>query len=178
MVRLAVARHCMEARKKMAAPDRKPLLASLGANLALFLLLPLALNGVIFGLGWNRSSAVLPGLPPGWLVGAIWMALFAAMGLARWLMLRGSRDRAHRLAATGVGLLGFLCLLYPLYTIGLSNDRAGLVGNIITLVVALAAAVLAWRRSRAAGACVVMVCLWLSYAAAVTANGLVRGLTR
>jgi tryptophan-rich sensory protein len=121
---------------------------------------------------------VLPGLPPGWVVGGIWMVLFAAMGVARWLLLRRGVERGAGLAAAGVALLGFLCLLYPLYTIGLSNDRAGLVGNVITLLVALAVAVLSWRLSRAAGACIVAACLWLTYAGAVTANGLARGLTR
>lgn len=104
------------------------------------------------------------------------MLLFAGMGVARWLLLRGGGDRRHRRAAAGVGLLGFLCLLYPLYTAGLHDDRAGLVGNLITLMVALPVAALAWRCSRAAGGCIVAVCLWLLYAAAVTANGLARGI--
>ena len=160
----------------MTEQHNRPRLESLPANLALFLLLPLGLNGVIFGLGWDRTSAALPGLPPGWFVGALWMLLFAGMGVARWLLLRGDSDRRHRRAAVGVGLLGFLCLLYPLYTAGLHDDRAGLVGNLITLMVALPVTALAWRCSRAAGGCIVAVCLWLLYAAAVTANGLARGI--
>lgn len=156
--------------------QRTPRFAGMGANLAVFLVLPLALNGVIFGLGWNRTSVALPGLPPGWFVGALWMALFAAMGVARWLLLQHGADHRVRVAADGVGLLGFLCLIYPLYTIGLSNDRIGLAGNIVTLLVALPVAALAWRRSRTAAVCILAVCLWLSYAAAVTGNGLARGL--
>jgi len=150
---------------------------SLGANLALFLLPTLLLNGAIFGLGWDRSSAVLPGLPPGWFVGGLWALLFAGMGVARWLLLRLGADRGTRRAETGVLLLGFLCLIYPLYTVGLSNDRAGLVGNVITLLMALPVAALALRRSRAAGGCIAAVCLWLSYAAAVTGYGIAHGLT-
>jgi tryptophan-rich sensory protein len=154
-----------------------PRVAGLGSNLSLFVLPVVLLNGVIFGLGWNRTSVALPGLPPGWFVGSLWLLLFAGMGIARWLLVRHGTERGGRAAVAGVELLGFLCLIYPLYTIGLSNDRIGLTGNVVTLLVAVPAAVLAFRRSRAAGGCLVAVCLWLSYAAAVTGNGLARGLT-
>jgi tryptophan-rich sensory protein len=106
------------------------------------------------------------------------MLLFAGMGVARWLLLRHGLDRGVRMATAAVVLLGFLCLIYPLYTIGFSDDRAGLVGNLITLLVAVPALVLALRRSRAAGGCIAAVCLWLSYAAAVTGYGIAHGLTR
>lgn len=162
----------------MSVADSKPMFRSLGANLALFLVPVVLLNGVIFGLGWDRTSVALPGLPPGWFVGGLWLLLFAAMAVARWLLVRGGVERGDRKAASGVELLGFLCLIYPLYTVGLSNDRIGLVGNLVTLLVALPVAAFAWRRVRAAGGCIVAVCLWLSYAAAVTANGVARGLTR
>jgi tryptophan-rich sensory protein len=160
----------------MSVADRKPMFPSLVANLALFLVPTLLLNGVIFGLGWDRTSVALPGLPPGWFVGGLWVLLFAGMGVARWLLVRHTVDGSNR-AAMGVLLLGFLCLIYPLYTVGLSNDRIGLVGNVVTLLVAVPVAVLAWRRSRPAGGCIVAVCLWLSYASVLTANGLARGLT-
>ncbi len=154
------------------------MLPSLGANLALFVVPVLLLNGVIFGLGWDRTSVALPGLPPGWFVGSLWLLLFAGMGVARWLLMRRGVDGDARAAWVGVEVLGFLCLIYPLYTIGLSNDRIGLVGNIITLVVALPVAWLAGRRSRAAGGCIVAVCLWLTYASVLTWNGVAQGLTR
>ncbi len=161
----------------MTVPDSKLIFRSLGANLALFLVPVLLLNGVIFGLGWDRSSVALPGLPPGWFVGGLWVLLFVGMGVARWLLLRRGVERGDRRAASGVELLGFLCLIYPLYTVGLSNDRIGLAGNIVTLLVALPVAAFAWRRVRAAGGCIFAVCLWLCYASVVTANGLARGRT-
>jgi tryptophan-rich sensory protein len=161
----------------MSVDDAKPRVLGLGANVALFVVPAVLLNGVIFGLGWDRTSVALPGLPPGWFVGGLWVLLFAGMGVARRLLVRGGVERGDRRAASGVELLGFLCLIYPLYTIGLSNDRIGLAGNIVTLLVALPVAAFAWRRVRAAGGCVFAVCLWLSYASVITANGLARGLT-
>jgi tryptophan-rich sensory protein len=141
----------------------------LGVNLAIFVLLPVALNGVIFGLGWDKPRGPEPGLPPGWVVGALWVLLFAAMGVARWLLLRVDRVRAELVSG-----LGFLCLLYPLYTAGLSDMRVGLWGNVITAIVALVVAVLAFRRNRAAGLCLSAVCVWLLYAAGVTAAAVLR----
>jgi tryptophan-rich sensory protein len=149
--------------------ERRPVMAGLAANLAVFVLLPVALNGVIFGLGWNRPSGPEPGIPPGWVVGSLWVVLFAAMGVARWLLLRVGRGGAE-----GVSLLAFLCLLYPLYTAGLSNDRVGLVGNVVTAVVGVVVGVAAGLRSRVAGGCVATVCAWLMYAAGATAYGIFR----
>jgi hypothetical protein len=158
----------------MTESKRGAVLSSLAGNLAVFVLLPLVLNGVIFGLGWDRQSAgdkgQMVGLPPGWAVGAIWMVLFTGMGIARWLLVK----RAPRWLAEGPSVLAFLCLLYPLYTSGLQDDHVGLVGNVVTAAVAVPLAVMVWRRSRAASGCLAAVCVWLLYAAGATAYGLYR----
>jgi hypothetical protein len=158
----------------MTESKRVPVLSSLAGNLAVFVLLPLILNGVIFGLGWDRQSGAakgqMAGLPPGWAVGAIWTVLFSGMGVARWLLSK----RAPGWLAEGPSLLGFLCLLYPLYTAGLQNDNVGLVGNIVTAAVALPLAVLVWRWSQAATGCLTAVCAWLLYAAGATAYSLLH----
>jgi tryptophan-rich sensory protein len=158
----------------MTESKRGPVLFSLAGNLAVFIVLPLVLNGVIFGLGWNRETAAskgqMAGIPPGWVVGTIWMLLFTAMGVARWLLIRRGAGRL----VEGPSLLAFLCLLYPLYTAGLRNDSVGLVGNIVTAAVALPVAVLVWRWSRAATGCLAAVCAWLLYAAGATAYSVLR----
>jgi tryptophan-rich sensory protein len=155
----------------MATSKGKSIQGSLTANVAVFVLVTLALNGVIFGLGWDRASTPSPGIPPGWIVGAIWVLLFAAMGVARWAMLRRP---GRRWIAELPTLLGFLCLIYPLYTSGLSDDRVGLIGNVLTAAVAVPIALAAWWRSRVAGWCISAVCAWLVYAAAAVGDGLHR----
>ena len=115
--------------------ERGPVMRGLAANLVVFVGLPVVLNGVIFGLGWNRASGPNVGIPPGWFVGSMWVVLFAGMGLARWLLLRAATGRAEQRRVEWVSLLAFLCLLYPLYTVGLRDDRVGLVGNVVTAVV-------------------------------------------
>ncbi len=139
---------------------------SLGANLAVFLLSPLLLNGVIFSLRWDRSAVPNPYLPPGWVVGTIWMLLFAAMGTARWLLLKAGAP------TWPVTMLAVLCMLYPLYTEGLRNDRTGLAGALVTGVVALYAVGKAGPESSAAAGLLSPVVLWLGYASAALWRGL------
>jgi tryptophan-rich sensory protein len=141
---------------------------SLGGNLAAFLLPSLLLNGLIFGLGWDGNSAPDPYLPPGWAVGTIWMLLFTAMGVARWMLVRnvpansGSHDRP-------IVWLAFLCLIYPLYTGGLRSETVGLAGSMSTAILALWVTVQIAKPSRAAAALTGLVVAWLAYASVALA---------
>ena len=147
----------------------RPVMAGLPANLVVFAGLPLVLNGVIFGVGGERASGPQPGLPPGWAVGTIWVVLFAGMGAARWLLLRTASSHGERRRAEWVSLLAFICLLYPLYTGGFSNEFDGLIGNVVTLLTAVPIALYAFRRAALAGWCLAPLVVWLSFAAWATA---------
>ncbi len=148
----------------------RPVVAGLAANLAVFVGTPLVVNGAIFGLGLERAGEPQTGLPPGWVVGTIWLVLFAGMGVARWSLLKRAHTHTEQHRAEWVSLLAFLCLLYPLYTSGFSNLFDGLVGNLVTLAVAVPVVVYAWRRTQAAGWCLVPLVAWMSYAAWATAQ--------
>jgi len=156
--------HWVDVRKE------RPVMAGLTANLAAFVGAPLVVNGAIFGLGLQQSGGEQTGLPPGWVVGTIWLVLFAGMGGARWLLLRAARTHGEQRRAEWVSALAFVCLLYPLYTGGFSNLVAGLVGTAVTWLVAVPVAVYAWRRARMAGLCLAPLVVWLSFAAWVTAR--------
>ncbi len=144
-----------------------PRLTSLAGNLGVFIVPPLVLNGIIFGLGWNGNTAPSPYLPPGWLVGTIWMALFTAMGAARWLLVRDTTDAP---AAWRVSLLAFLCMIYPLYTLGLSSEKIGLAGSVATGAVAVWVVARLVRVSRTAAALTGLVLAWLIYASVALAR--------
>ncbi len=137
-------------------------LRSLWGNLLLFVGSTLVLNGIIFGLGWDAGSGVNVHrlLPPGWVVGAVWVLLFAGLGVARWLLLQHNAVRQAWL----VFALGVLCLLYPLYTAGLSSERLGLIGNILIIPFAAYVGVCCWRSSRAAAYGSFAVVLWVCFA--------------
>lgn len=150
---------------------------SLAANLAVFIGAPLLLNGVIFGLGWNRPRAKSAGIPPGWVVGTLWLLLFAGMGAARAELENAPPRLFSERRTEWVSLLAFLCLLYPLYTQGLQDDRIGLGGNIVTGVVGVAAVERVSHRSRTAALLIAPTCLWLTYAAVATARAIRNGRT-
>lgn len=159
----------------MSAIVRRRSQRSLAANLAVFVGAPLLLNGVIFGLGWNRPRAKAAGIPPGWVVGGLWMLLFAGMGTARWELENAPARLFGERRSGWVSLLAFLCLLYPLYTEGLRDDRIGLGGNIVTAAVGVAALERVRHRSKTAALLLLPTCVWLGYAGVATARAIRNG---
>jgi tryptophan-rich sensory protein len=153
------------------ADDARPI--TLPANLALYLLTPLVMNGIIFSLHWSPVASAPhpnPMLPPGWAVGAVWMLLYLAMGVARWLTRLISPP-----AARWIDALAILCLLYPLYTAGLSNDNSGLLGALLTAGFAAFVLTRLQRVSKLAALLTSLVLLWLLYASTALAFGLHNG---
>ncbi|WP_448663069.1 tryptophan-rich sensory protein [Sphingomonas sp. CJ20] len=140
---------------------------AIALNIALFVGAALIGNGLIFATG-SGNSPPPPGaeglLPPGPVVGAVWLVQFALMGLSRaWLVADAPRDRRRWLPVA----IALLCLAFPLYTSGLSDPAAGAIGTLATLVVTVAAMLAIGARSaRAAWALVPLAC-WLGYVAAV-----------
>jgi tryptophan-rich sensory protein len=138
------------------------------AGAAAAIALSVAINALVFGLGWNDSAdSGAPGwAPPGWVVGAIWVVLFGLMGAARQLADRGG-------PRTWIDALVVACAAYPLYTGGLEGEAVGLVGNLVTLVLALGVAWSLVRRGEphVAGLLVPLLA-WLSFAAVLTAASL------
>ena len=124
-------------------------------------------NGIIFALCWNGDGPgkTLPSFqPPGWVIGAVWTALFAAMGTARWAAIRDAVALGHRHAARPITVLIFACFAYPYYTLGFRSVEIGLAGSIATM---LAATFIAWRLiglSRPAALFVLPTALWCAFA--------------
>jgi len=105
-------------------------------NLGLALLLVCIENILIFsGIGFSSagtSGGNFIGPIPGWIIGGVWTALFAGLGVARGV-LEADGSAAARRAAWAVLILLIACAAYPFYTMGLNNERIGVTGNIITI---------------------------------------------
>lgn len=136
------------------------------ANIGLAIAVAAVGNGIIFLLGW---SGEVPGRqfpafqPPGWVIGLVWMALFAALGAARWLTAQSHDSRGRRNARLITALI-VICFAYPYYTVGFRSLELGLAGSIATMVIAVS---LAWRvaqQSRIAGFLVLATGLWCAFA--------------
>ena len=87
-----------------------------------------AMNGAIALTGWTTAPRVPPNpyIPPGWIVGSVWVVLFALLG---WVygQLKNVAVRAAVLAFTG------FCLAYPVITSVLSARGVRFL-NLLTLV--------------------------------------------
>jgi tryptophan-rich sensory protein len=140
-------------------PDRSGLIA----NIAVALAIVLSLNALIFGLGWEATSAHAPRfVPPPVVIGLVWVALFVCIALARWEL---NRATAARIDKAGVIVLFALCAAYPLYTAGLKSDLAGEAGNVALLILTGRIAVGCARRAPRAAAWLAPLFVWLSFAA-------------
>ncbi len=130
----------------------------------------LALNGLIFSLGWNDTGvtrqATLPWFaPPGWVIGAIWTLLFAGMGAAD-ALLSARLPNAARARLLG-RVLVFDCFAYTFYALATDSVWAGLAGNIGTVILAAVATAYAYPHDRRASALFGLVTLWSSYATSI-----------
>jgi benzodiazapine receptor len=138
----------------------------LSLNVGLAVGAALVLNGVIFVLGWNKMTDYAPQpwfQPPGWVVAVVWLLLFALMGRARWLLNSYTIVGVVR-ARRMVTLLVLSCLLWPFYSLAIGSVLGGLVGTVVTLVLAVVALALVRTRSREAALLLIPVVVWLSYA--------------
>ncbi len=144
----------------------------LAANVAAAIVTVIAVNAVIFLSGWFQTDTPAAQQsrldPPGWLVGVVWVILFAFLGAARWFVMRSGGAQAGRQAGYIVLLLLF-CLAYPFYTMGLKSVAVGLVGNVATIAAAVWVASQVKTTSRAAAGLVLPVVAWVSFATVLTA---------
>lgn len=153
----------------MASLSRATSRSSLVLNIAAAVGLAVIGNGIIALFDWRAGNdgTISPSFaPPGAVIGMVWTSLFAAMGAARWLVVRDASGTGRRNAWLVTALL-LACFAYPYYTLGFRSEVIGLIGSIAT---AIAAAVIAWRihgQSRAAAALVALTSIWCVFASVV-----------
>jgi tryptophan-rich sensory protein len=107
----------------------------------------------------QNENALLP-LPPGWVIGVIWVVILGILGIALALSMS---DGVSFVLVTAVICA---CLAYPLYTRVFSSPSAMSIGNKLTLLLALVVAlVLAHRDSadRSTSVYFAPLLVWLSY---------------
>ena len=104
-------------------------------HLAIHILVPVILgvlvNGFIFSQGWDSGSQPRsPLLPPGIVIGIVWLIIFALLGFAH--------HRLYPSVASYVIVCAIVfCLAYPFLTQGLQQKNARIL-NLGTLFIAFA----------------------------------------
>ena len=128
-----------------------------------FLGFTIALNGLIFGLGFNDNPTVVGEgiLPPGYVIGGVWTLLFIAMAWAYWRVASDEGNKAgdhyHILAFAG------FCLAYPLFTLGFSQPLMVILGNVICIVWSGALFGYFITRQRQAALLLLLPAIWVIY---------------
>ena len=115
---------------------RRPDFWALAVTIVIAVATALALNTFVFAFSPRSALASGEGhviwSPPAWVIGGVWVCLFAMMGATRWRLISiGSAD-ARRAAAWTTWLM-LLCAAYPIYTFGLRAEALGFFGNLVTL---------------------------------------------
>jgi len=138
-------------------------------NIVLAMSFAAFVNAIIFSRGWNRSGdyVIQPSFaPPDYMIGVVWVFLFACMATARWLIIKSKSEKAV-LHSRLVVLLVVFCALFPFYSLAFDSTTGGLIGCIATLLLAGWIVYQVKSSSRAAAALVFTVILWLSFATVI-----------
>ena len=137
----------------------------------LFALVCIVMNIFIYVVGWNGIKMYTAYkhnklIPPGFVIGIIWVVIFSLLGYAFYLLYSGPpSDNNPRGWTAGCILLMFTagyCLLYPIITMIFENKYVSLF-NFIGLLFAIALAVVALTEYEAAFWYVLPLLVWTSY---------------
>ena len=124
-------------------------------------ILAIITNSIIYTNNWQSqdTNPRNPLLPPGYVIGAIWTAIFALLGYALYL----TRDnQSASLASCSIVAIIIWSLAYPFLTNGLQQKR-GRILNTVTLILAMILAIIVINQKPAAFAFIVPLLLWASY---------------
>ena len=142
--------------------------AGLLMHVAAFVGATVVLNGIIFGLGFPRdvdTATRLSWSPPGWVIGAIWVVLFAFYAVAHWLLLQRGDD--GRRAAVWIRAIAVWDLAYPFLTNGF-DQRISAWLNVVTLLFTVLVLLRVWQASRAAFGWLLPSLAWICFATVLT----------
>jgi tryptophan-rich sensory protein len=130
-----------------------------------FALVCAVLNVFMYMIGWYGKGkhgmyATNKFLPPGFLIGLIWIGIFASLGNA--LYVAYSVDDVWTTSTIAIIVVASYCLLYPFLTMFM-HERYVVVLNLIALLMAIALAVIVIHENLEAFWYVLPLLVWCSY---------------
>jgi tryptophan-rich sensory protein len=138
------------------------------AALAISVLGPSLLGSTIGGAPSGLRDA--PWTPPGWFIGAVWVCLYTALGVALWMLNRVPATQRTPGKVAVLVLLGVL-VTWTFYAFSETTRWPGLIGNIVILLLALFIVWRLWPVSRSAALLVAPVAVWITVATATIVDG-------
>jgi tryptophan-rich sensory protein len=155
----------------LAGSTLRPIVALVTFLLAAFL--AAAIGGLATARGvveWYPTIAKPSWTPPSWIFGPVWTALYAAMGVAAWLVWRAAgnfRSARRELALWGIQLT--LNAHWSIAFFGMRAPGAALLNILLLWLAILATIVVFARRSRPAAWLLAPYLAWVSFATALNA---------
>ena len=144
-------------------------------RLAIYLLIfvgaALALNGWIFStgaIGWSRGLSNPDWAPPGAVIGAVWVGLFALMAIALWCVDRFGMDARKDFARAGIVAQYLLNMSWTWAYFGLQNVANGFYVTVAAWALGVVVLVATFRAARAAGLLLLPLQGWLTFALALS----------
>jgi translocator protein len=117
----------------------------------------LIINGVIYLLGWSRRPPISNLLPPGPIIGAIWVVLLGLLGYAHYVV------GAFTAAGVTIAIAIVYCLAYPFLTAGLRQDAAPPLNTGAMIMAAACCIMVALSSSTRALAATLPLLAWAAY---------------
>lgn len=117
--------------------------------LAVYITVPvvfaLVMNGIIYSKQWNdndnKNEKVNKYIPPGYIVGSIWVVIFGLLGAAMWI------TRADYISMYSIVVMIAFSLLYPVIT-RLSYGKLSVLMNRLTWILAFTLAIIITARNK------------------------------
>jgi len=131
------------------------------------ILLTIILNLFIFIFKLNKNPIKInPYLPPGYIIGLIWIIIFGFLGYAYYLLI--NKNKTYNLGSMSIIILWIFCLLYPFLTNGFSNKYISTILNILTLFFSLIVGLIVFLESKYIFLYLLPLIFWATYVNIVT----------
>lgn len=123
-------------------------------------LLAIIINVTIYLLGWNSKNNENKLLPPGWMIGTIWIIIFGFLGMFLQIAIK-SKDYITIML---LSVLILICLVYPFYTNGLKRNVQSVTYDFIILIYILVMTAVIFYKNRDNNTVyMIPIIIWVSY---------------
>lgn len=113
---------------------------------------------LIFGWGGGVKSYKSPLLPPGWLIGIVWVVLFGFFGYAHYLLYKES---GFSVASIAIIVVAVFCLVYTL--VAYRKPQYMRLMNMFSLILAFTLGILVFAENEDAFWWILPLIVWTSY---------------
>lgn len=119
------------------------------------IILAIIINFYIYTQGWNNNNKNTKGLPPGYVIGAIWIVILGLLGYIHFLLYPS-------IESWFIVFTIIYCLSYPFLTSGLKETN-NTIYNIIALILAIIVFIGVFYKNKLMSLLVIPFLLWTLY---------------